>query len=1343
MTLPLVPPAPLQSLAKELDRDRRKLVVLVGAGVSIGATSLDHASWLGLLKHGVSYLANTNVITDARREALFTSLENTFRDFDLSKALQHAELVEQNLTTPDPVAFSNWLRDAFSNFEANSNGMETLKALRDLQQAGALLLTTNYDGLLSTVTDLPAVTWEEHETFLKVINGKAQGILHLHGHWERPSSVILGRSSYDRIAGDEQFQSAFRSLWMQFSWLYVGCGDGLDDPNLGRLLEWGKKWGEGSLPDYFLTLNAKAATLNAKLNKPANLVAVGFSGYDHLPALLQSLTPTANCAPFVPINENLSLFRSPSSPTSIPFPSYQEYLDCEVPTFRADAEVSSRLRHYGWAFVLDVASVGKTTLALRIATSSEQRNHPSYYLNLANIDAEEQGAEMALTVRRLAHPNALLVLDNAHYQPELVRDLWDQWTNHSRGSRLMIIGTKAQRLVTTAAAQDFAFFLHHRDNPAVEVRPDPPDLEAIVRYVLRRTGKSPASALPTPPATALAQWYRDFGTALGAFCIAARSHLGEFARGNWTLPPSAATDWVRAAWLRKLNAPNLANLLCLATFGDQRLEMAVYEEALPHPRKIDQLLRLGLVVQTEHGRYSQIRKCALREPSWGDLILAAQEHAVDTKRILFEAGARQPMTATVLSHRLRQRAELTLDNELWTYIALKPEEFLSQLAGVSLSYVVSVIRMARSARQPQLIVDIWEALESNRQKLIGAIWEDSLEDTITFLDLAAQHGRDMTALWRVIESDPERFAKAALQMSLGKVASFLDRATQHNRDTSPLWAAVEHDPVRLTDSAWKTELDQIAFFLDTAEQHGRDAKPLWEAVESDHERLIEAIWETPLGKVASFLNKAQQHNRITVALWEAIERDIARFATRAWETPLEQVTFFLDTAKQHDRDVGAFWRAFESDPKRFAERAWETAMNGVASFLDIAKQHGRDVKILWEALEGDPQRLAERVWETPLDQITFFLDTARKHGRDATVVWRILESNPNRFAERAWESTLDKLGALLDLARRQGLDVVSLEALLAGAPSKLVARVRRSRVEDLAGWAHHSPDELFKTSLSGIPPEFWMDADKSESFRGAVWIARRCARVGLEAHMAAIISTIIQRCDIRDFLFVGAFLNATLVISLSSEVDAKRLPDFLNSICTGRWLGWQYTNAEPGPIAAGLRLLATRQTWEVAKRFQNPSLGIRLSSELKQFSQSTPDYRSEVIQLLGCATLFGCVVKPAALNQIDFQDLARLPIETLPHRPDATMIEDYQLQLWLGLRAVVILTERRLPVPGEVLEQTLILWRSRELAGKSDHTEVEKELHASMIEWLELSLQQDGNHLVRPGAVRPHYSRRT
>ena len=218
-------PMSLDNLKKLLDSDYPMVLVVVGAGVSIGATGEKHASWSGLLEHGMNHLVNTKKITADWRKVLMNSLHDAFSPFNLALALQHAANIEVNLKTPDIQAFAEWLESAFRDFEPRAGETDTLEALRDLQQAGALLLTTNYDSLLSDFTGLSPVCWDNHSEFMKVMRRERNGILHIHGHWKQPNTVVLGQSSYDRVLRNTKFQDAFKSLWINWTWLYVGCDD--------------------------------------------------------------------------------------------------------------------------------------------------------------------------------------------------------------------------------------------------------------------------------------------------------------------------------------------------------------------------------------------------------------------------------------------------------------------------------------------------------------------------------------------------------------------------------------------------------------------------------------------------------------------------------------------------------------------------------------------------------------------------------------------------------------------------------------------------------------------------------------------------------------------------------------------------------------------------------------------------------------------------------------------------------------------------------------------------------------------------------------------------------------
>ncbi len=884
---PLLPD--LNEIAKILDGPSPQLVVVVGTGVARDATGQPHASWLGLLKHAIQHLVALRIQPEWG-EHLKASLDAAFRSpFDLQAALKHAEFIEQALTTPDTKGFAEWLESAFVDFKARPSLKHptTLEGLWDLQRAGALLLTTNYDSLLTDATDLPPVTWEEHDDFHRVMTRQKSGILHIHGHWRRPSSIVLGHTSYKRVVTDQRIQELFKSLWLNWHWLYVGFGNGLDDPNFGRLLAWSRNWGASGLYDIFLAEQVKAVEIANRTDRPLNLFSFGYRSHDALPAILKSLTPATRAWPFLPVDDSLPQFRFPGSEKTVPVPSHKEYLEGRVPKLDADTVVQERLEQYGWAFVLDVASTGKTTLALRAATTPEQQKDPAFYLDLAKEIPDD--ADPVSALGRLTKRSWLLILDNVNRDAELARQIWDAWNASSRGSRLLLVATRVQQTVILSSAQDLGFLVRHPSNPAIELRPTPKDLGKILQHLYRQVAGLEAAPLLLPPTSVLQEWHKTYGSALTFFCPAVMSRFDRFTRGDWNLPPSAAAEWVRTEWLDPLDRQNRENLLCVAVFGSQDLELEVQSDALPHLGSTDELWKL--VAKSTYGQFGQYHRLSLREPGWGSLILDATPVPVPRDEVLFEAALRHPMTAVVLNSRLWQRGDKDRCKKLWERLELNSKCWIPRMFELSLGYFGRLMIPAQQFATTTLVSDIWSEVE-----------------------------RDLPRLVRHI-----------LEAHLGAISAFLDLHQRQRRETIKLWDALEKEPEKLAARAWDTPLNQLGSFLDKAQAHPAITKAIWDALEKEPEKLAARAWGTPLGFLGSFLNKAQAHPAITKAIWDALEKEPEKLAARAWDTPLNQLGSFLDKAQAHPAITKAIWDALEKEPEKLAARAWDTPLGFLGS----------------------------------------------------------------------------------------------------------------------------------------------------------------------------------------------------------------------------------------------------------------------------------------------------------------------------------------------------------------------------------------------------------------------------
>ncbi len=263
----------------------KQAVIVVGAGVSIGATgNHECASWTGLLHDGVDRCVDIGRLKKEHAQGLHSQINSG----DLDLLLSAAEAVSTKLAAPEGGEYRRWLRERLGSLRAIRR--EVLEALAAL---GVPLATTNYDGLLEEVTGLRPVTWRDGSRVERVLRGDERAILHFHGYWESPDSVILGIRSYEQVLGDAHAQTILRALQTMRCLVFVGCGAGLEDPNFGRLLEWtGKVFAGSEYRRFRLALESERETLQQKHPDEQRLFVISFGqGHSDLAPFLRSLVP--------------------------------------------------------------------------------------------------------------------------------------------------------------------------------------------------------------------------------------------------------------------------------------------------------------------------------------------------------------------------------------------------------------------------------------------------------------------------------------------------------------------------------------------------------------------------------------------------------------------------------------------------------------------------------------------------------------------------------------------------------------------------------------------------------------------------------------------------------------------------------------------------------------------------------------------------------------------------------------------------------------------------------------------------------------------------------------------
>jgi hypothetical protein len=223
-------------------------ILVVGAGVSLASAS-SARSWKRLVEHGIDYANEAGALDDSLADALRARLASKVP----SELIEVASEVEQRLRARSG-EFERWLTESVGDLKVSDSAL-----IRALRRLGVKIATTNYDLLLTQNGGPPPYTWQQPQQCLRVLFGDEEGIVHLHGVYSDAESVVFGRGGYNRLLANEREQFLERMAGLGGTLIFVGCGTGLEDPNVGSLLEWIDAWSPPH-KHYRLCTNVKLAS---------------------------------------------------------------------------------------------------------------------------------------------------------------------------------------------------------------------------------------------------------------------------------------------------------------------------------------------------------------------------------------------------------------------------------------------------------------------------------------------------------------------------------------------------------------------------------------------------------------------------------------------------------------------------------------------------------------------------------------------------------------------------------------------------------------------------------------------------------------------------------------------------------------------------------------------------------------------------------------------------------------------------------------------------------------------------------------------------------------------------
>lgn len=274
-----------------------KLLVIAGAGASMALASkrTPSVNWQGLINRALKFGKNKGVVDD-QQMTLHTAL---LQSGDLDSLLVSASYVTKKLGGLSGILYSDWLSEEFAGQQCSSGLMK--KAMRAIASRGVPIATLNYDKLIEKATGLPSASLDEPRSVMAWARRETASILHLHGVWDKPQTIVLNMEDYSAAVRDDFRTNLQRNLAAFNRVLFIGCGATLSDPNLSALICWMKDVvGAASLKHYALVKDDEVQERNRDPLWHGFVDPIGYGeNHEDLPTfilneLISSVSKTSN-----------------------------------------------------------------------------------------------------------------------------------------------------------------------------------------------------------------------------------------------------------------------------------------------------------------------------------------------------------------------------------------------------------------------------------------------------------------------------------------------------------------------------------------------------------------------------------------------------------------------------------------------------------------------------------------------------------------------------------------------------------------------------------------------------------------------------------------------------------------------------------------------------------------------------------------------------------------------------------------------------------------------------------------------------------------------------------------
>jgi type II secretory pathway predicted ATPase ExeA len=196
-------------------------VIILGAGVSKAICSRA-PSWDQAMLGAIDEVIRISPDLEMEGRALTQLVNANSTDY----RWQAAGFAARHLGYPNGAGWKDWLARTFGDLTPDQPALA-----RAIDAIGLPIVTTNYDTLFEQAIGVPdGVVVQDSSAFVDAVKEKQRRVMHLHGIWSRPETVLWSQESYHHQLKDKFIQICRNWISVEGA-ILIGCGATLDDPN--------------------------------------------------------------------------------------------------------------------------------------------------------------------------------------------------------------------------------------------------------------------------------------------------------------------------------------------------------------------------------------------------------------------------------------------------------------------------------------------------------------------------------------------------------------------------------------------------------------------------------------------------------------------------------------------------------------------------------------------------------------------------------------------------------------------------------------------------------------------------------------------------------------------------------------------------------------------------------------------------------------------------------------------------------------------------------------------------------------------------------------------------------